>query len=606
MEIFTGYHVILLQICIVLWLCTLTFVHPLSALVEKAFEKVYPTKLLGGIIASCFLLIGFVVSFHSEVFTAHDIYNVDKNQKGLKKNAYNWFNLSHVYRFPIEQFTPESAIIQVNKFTSDKFENTQINNYLFIIDKTGSALEDPITKKVTKILKEQLIEELGNKLNFSSQKITNLTDISDVLLFFSIYNQYKHIIKSNPISKIKVGIYWGLDNQRIEYLNNFQNFTITEIDSLISSYSKKIANNKGTYSITDYTELINGIRKSGCDDVTLKPDTIVNFAVTLIGDLYHENDKTIQVLDQRLSELSVIENRIIEQVNLFRVPINPRTLSKDKSLAEAEANANQVELFIKDRFKKYLLFSELKTSTIVSARYSKDFINSQIIQPNNTISDESEISMYFPFLSPNGLINSTATVKFYKKDKPLKDSIYVTLRSNDESETSGEMKVNNKQIIKLNETSKIMLEEDGNINLSFLGNRAGENFYLDFYFPKSQNRINSQLVFRKKLTDTSALCLIFLYTLLFSSMTFLLIILGIVIYKKASNRFYSGIFGPPLAILPIIIFILSYFPNVFILFESHDNCFWLKLTFSALFPLLYIVLLFTFNRKVIVQGISTI
>lgn len=606
MDFFIGSHVIFLQFLIMAWLCALTLNRSLSMLLEKVFEKVYPSKLLVGVIASCFLLIGFVVSFHSEVFTSHDIYNVDKNKKGSKKNAYSWFNLSHVYRFPIEQFAPESSIIQINEFDSDKFSNTEIHNYLFIIDKTGSAKQDAPTTKITETVRKELVENLGNKLNLSRGKLDSLTDLSDVLLFFTIYHQYIHTLKSTTTAKIKLGVYLGDKNQDLIYLSNYQNFTIGAIDSLISNYDKRILKIDKKSSTTDYEKLLHDIRKSGLEDGSVSPDTTLNFAVTLIGDLYHEDKQTLQTVVNRLSELSAVENRTIEQISLFRVPINPQTLQKGNTLTNAEGTANQVELFIKDRFKKYLLFSEIKTYTIASAKYSEDFINSQITQPNKTINDESEISMYFPFMSSNGLVSSNTTIKFYRKGIPLLDSIYITLRSNDENETNGELRINNKEIAKLNETYKVNLKSDGAVFLSFLGNRISEDFYLDFYFPKSKNRINSQLVFRKKLTDTSALCLIFLYTLLYSSMTLSLSIAGLAIYRKASNRFYRGLYGIPLILIPIMIFSLSYLPNLLSLLYINDWEHLWKFIAASIFPLFYICMLFVFNIPVIKENINSI
>ena len=148
-------HLIWLQAAVTLILCLITFDQNLLAVLTNTIEAVSPIKILLGIVASCFLLIGFVISFHTNVFTSHDHYNVPKESNGSKRNGYNWFNLSHVYRFPIEQLVPEVATIQINNFDVVKDQNPVKDNYLFIIDKTGTTQESDSIIEVSRLAKNR-------------------------------------------------------------------------------------------------------------------------------------------------------------------------------------------------------------------------------------------------------------------------------------------------------------------------------------------------------------------------------------------------------------------------------------------------------------------
>ncbi|AUD06011.1 hypothetical protein [Spirosoma pollinicola] len=585
-----------LQGAIVAILCVITLNKKAFSLISNAIDEIQHVKLLIGLTASCLLMIGFVISFHAEVFTSHDHYNIAKTKDGSKRNGYNWFNLGHIFRFPVEQLVPESSIIQINTFDISMSKKNRFNNYLYIVDKTGSTEETVFMKKLAQSVKKNLQNGLSRENATYREYINSLNDLADLLLIQSI-NEIAH---SNPNAKFRVGLYTGNDpNQPIDYLSDYKIASSENVGNFIQLYKTQSIGEKNSlnYKInsqqnykypslyrvhsypTDYVELVQDICDYGCHDFNKDIDSL---SISLIGDLCHEKENNLQGLKKSLYALS---SKNVEQINLFRLPFNPHRLPYGWDSTKADIIASQVANNFKQNFHRGLLYTEINTSNIIASEYPKDFINSQIIQPNKPIGQESEISVYFPFASAYYLNESMSKIEITKENTPFYGEIIVALKTFDGKEDLAEVEVNDIKI-KVDNIEKINLAK-GSINLNFRSESNQENYYLDMYFPSDKTRITAPLVFRERLTTTASLCLIFLYTLLYMSITLLISIIGLLIYRFPVRypKSVSSLFGIILIAFPIIIFCISYLPTILAIPKTDES---LALSISSLFPFIYL------------------
>ncbi len=127
-------------------------------------KKNYLFMFLGFI----FTVITFIFGIHSEVFSSYD---------NLNKKGYDWFKVSDIIQFPIDQLKITSKQSYDTIVSSEDFKDTITADVFFLVDKTGS-LNKMINKeeklnKVKKLLKNES-EQLSKKIDEAKLDVVDL------------------------------------------------------------------------------------------------------------------------------------------------------------------------------------------------------------------------------------------------------------------------------------------------------------------------------------------------------------------------------------------------------------------------------------------------
>lgn len=559
----------------------------------------YPMPLLAGTIGGSLLLIAFVISFHSNVFTENDRYNIVKSEERVKGNGYNWIDLVDVYRFPLDQIVHESYFHKVNHFDfSPKLEPTQ-NYHLIVVDKTTSTFESGYTKKLLISAKKLLKDEVEKTSPESGRTLDNLKSFADII---AISCAIDAIVQGK--SQVKIGFYRGRDSEGNDtrYMDYIVYDPIHEtLDSFIKKYYSESIRKSAPQHHSDFTQLFEHIANNG---LALRNDQKMDVILTVISDFV--DDYPLYEKKNLINQLYSISNVKLKQLNSF-VLTGTNPISMEGTHIDHEVLNSVKGVFAQISWLEVCNEKELCEDT-------KNRLINIVTNPNRPLGNEQEISALASFDSPYNLRTGKATIHLMNKDTLCQDPVTICLKPTNigTEEVVERVGIGDENIPLILNEYKTLPFKDGKVDLVFPKQLSkSDEYYLNIYSIKHKKKITTPLVFREQLTTTSSIMLVFLYSLLYSAAIAFLSILGwsfgCYAWVKMPVRWQiiGGIlFGFAVAAPAMYILIMA-LCNIFsILNYSNDlatRAFWV-----GIMPFLFIALLLGLNGKSIHQKIISL
>jgi hypothetical protein len=570
-------------------------------------SDVYPMQLLTGIIGACLLLMAFVISFHSNVFTDNDKYNDAKDSNGAKRNGYNWLSLIDVYRFPLNQFLLDDHFPDDNmlNFSEEPDRDDSSDYHLIILDKTKSTLEDELTKEILKKPKKELGDKIIRSSLSSIIPISSFKKISDLLALATAVDA----IEQGKIN-IAIGLYGGRNIKQkeyidyVEYPSNSSDKSPEDIKLFINTFVSK---NDSCEKIepmqySDFVEMFKNIQESSLSKERIKDLPIVLTLVSDFNDDYPSNKE-----EDFRDEMEKLFKLNVKQMNLIVLTHENKSYS-DK--------ASKILEIIKKTFEHKVLVERVSSTSNEMKKDAETCLGRIITNPNRPLGGESEISSFFPYHKPYSLRAGRTEFYIMNGDEYYQDVVSICIKPIGDS-------VNRAKAI-LDESWDNMyvgkpidiVPKKGKISFIFPRDlRESGEYYMDIYSKNIQKRILAPIVFRERLTYTSSKSLIFLYSLLYDSSAVFLLILGWGFwhYNLKINceiwyrRIYAIIFSLSV-VIPILSFkfLLESFYYSLSLLHSIDSFsdflkIWdskmISLFFTGFLPLLFIIALVWCNRS---------
>lgn len=560
----------------------------------KIISDCYPMPLLAGIIGGCLLLIAFVISFHSNVFTENDRYNTVRNSERAKGNGYNWIDLVDIYRYPLDQIVLERYFQKANLFDfSPKLESKQ-NYHLIIVDKTKSTVENEDTKKLLITAKRLLKDEVEKISIESGRRLDMLESFSDIV---AVSCAVDAIVQGK--SQVKIGFYRGKDmaNSRCMDYISFD-ATSEKLDSFIEKYyfeSVKEYNHK--YS--DFAQLFESIANKGLIKEQRKDMDVI---LTLVSDF--EDDLPYYTEKNLINQLNSISNSNLKQMNSF---ILTRTNSTGRTSRVNNNILSAIQrVFVQNSWMEVCNEKELCEDT-------QNHLVNIITNPNRPLGNEQEISALSSFDYPYSLRSGKATLYLLNNGMPCKGEITICLKSAfpNTEQLINKISMGDKNIpLVLNEykTSSFI---DGRIDLTFPKQLAkSDEYYLHIYSIDHKKKITTPIVFREQLTNTSSVMLIFLYSLLYGASAVFLGVLGwsFVCYVWIREVLWKTVISAIVAFafsLPVTCILIMALYHLFAL-DKYSNDVNTEILWIGILPCSFIFLLVGLNVKNIHQKIMSL
>ncbi len=284
-----------------------------------------------------FVCFGLIIAIYSGL-----VFDQEQN----KKSATNWFNIGHIYSYPLEMTEIASNDPPKSK-VGLKYKNGSITrDYIFLVDRSGSTKINDLSKF------DSLLKSMKDNLVGISNYVPAPNTLTDLLLMSCYKTVHESVMQDSCTAEVSCAVYLGQDHAgKEQFVIGAEPLRLSSKNASLDTVYKRISKqleacgeiNNATfrtsysYMIKHGVKMIDSLHKQETERINEK-------ILTIIGDFEDEADT--KKLKFVLYDLSI---RNLKQVNILVTPSKSRKEHvKDNTIKQFHINLTNLPLNVVD------------------------------------------------------------------------------------------------------------------------------------------------------------------------------------------------------------------------------------------------------------------